>query len=136
MPPKTLSPIELAIALAGLIFSPELARIVGPYAVIVVAAATGSAWALGRVEKTTRTSALWFFLRMNITAILLTVSIAVLVRKLAPAWAGIDNDEWMLAPIALIVGGVGDDWVRIGRWAIGRIGRVFDRRYLDKGPDQ
>lgn len=136
MPPKTLSPIDLAIALAGLIFSPELARIVGPYAVIVVAAVTGSAWALSRADKTSTWEALWFLTRMILTATLLTVSLAMLLRKLSPAWVGLESDEWLLAPIALLVGAVGNDWRHIGRWVVGRIGRMVDRRYLPQEPDK
>jgi len=35
---------------------------------------------------------------------------------------------WLLAPIALIVGCVGDDWPKVGRWVFTRVGRLFERR--------
>ncbi|WP_377780604.1 hypothetical protein [Comamonas odontotermitis] len=41
----------------------------------------------------------------------------------------------MLAPIALVVGGVGDDWPKLGRWFFGWIGRLLERRVDRIGGD-
>ena len=119
-----LDPVSVAIALASVIFGPALAAVIGPYAVIIVSATVGAAWALGRREPGARLGAAWYFLRLNATAVLVTVSLA----KLAGQWVGQQNTTWLLAPIALLVGGVGDDWPRIGRWLLERAGRLIERR--------
>ena len=119
-----LDPVSVAIALASVIFGPALAAVIGPYAVIIVSATVGAAWALGRREPGARLGAAWYFLRLNATAVLVTVSLA----NLAGQWVGQQNTTWLLAPIALLVGGVGDDWPRIGRWLLERAGRLIERR--------
>jgi len=42
--------VSVAIALAGVLFGPALASIIGPYAVIIIiiSPTVGAAWALGR----------------------------------------------------------------------------------------
>lgn len=120
-----LDPISVSIALSGLIFGPALAGIIGPYAVILVAAMVGSAWALGRSEQQrTRTRAVLFFARLGATAALVTVGIASAFGN----WFGVERTDWMLAPIAMLVGGVGDDWPVVGKWLIQRLGRLIERR--------
>ena len=119
-----LDPVSVAIALAGILFGPALAGIIGPYAVIVISATVGAAWALGRRDPAANISAAWYFLRLNATAAIVTVSIA----KLAGIWLGMDDHSWLLAPVALIVGGVGDDWPSVGKWLVAMAGRVFERR--------
>jgi len=119
-----LDPVSVAIALAGVIFGPVLAGVIGPYAVIIISATVGAAWALGRRDPAARLSAAWYFLRLNATAVIVTVGLAQLAgRKL-----GIEDSSWLLAPIALIVGGVGDDWPRLCRWLGLRVMRFFERR--------
>ena len=119
-----LDPVSVAIALASVIFGPALAAVIGPYAVIIVSATVGAAWALGRREPGARLGAAWYFLRLNATAVLVTAGMATLAGR----WMGIAETNWMLAPIALLVGGVGDDWPRIGRWLLERAGRLIERR--------
>lgn len=121
---QQLDPVSVAIAVAGAAVSPELAELVGPYAVILLAATTGAGWSLGQREPGPRSSALLYFLRLNALAVLITVGLATLASKLWPA-SGADVN-WMLAPIGLLVGGIGDDWPKVGRWVVGFIGRRFD----------
>lgn len=127
MPARELDPVNAATAITALVLGPSLAAIVGPYAVILIAATTGAAWALGRREQTGRLGAAWYFVRMNATAVLLTVSLATLARIVF----GLDEERWLLAPIALIVGGVGDDWPLIGRWLLSRLARIIEQRSSD-----
>ncbi|WP_284213864.1 hypothetical protein [Comamonas jiangduensis] len=119
-----LDPVNVAIALASVIFGPALAGVIGPYSVILIASTVGAAWALGRRDPSVRLGAAWYFLRLNATAVLVTVGLA----NLAGRWSGHDDVTWMLAPIALLVGGVGDDWPRLARWVFARAGRVIERR--------
>lgn len=124
MPQSSLDPVSVAIALSSVIFGPALAGIVGPYAVIIIASTVGAAWALGRRAPDEKLSAVLYFVRLNMTAMLVTVSAA----NMAVQWMGIEDGQWMLAPIALLVGCIGDDWPRVGRWLMTRLGRLIERR--------
>lgn len=119
-----LDPVNVSIALASVLFGPALAGVVGPYAVIMIASTVGAAWALGRRDPSARLGAAWYFLRLNATAVLVTVGLA----SIAGRWMGHEDTSWMLAPIALLVGGVGDDWPRLCRWIFMRWLRFFERR--------
>ena len=124
MTPSHLDPVSVSIALASIIFGPALAGVIGPYAVIIISATVGAAWALGRRDPAARLSAAWYFLRLNATAAVVTVSLA----KLTGLWLGMEDHSWLLAPVALVVGGVGDDWPALGKWLVAMAGRVFERR--------
>lgn len=117
-----LDPVSVLVALLTVVLGPALAAVVGPYAVIIIAASTGAGWSLGRREASTRVSATFFFLRINFTALLVTVSAAEIAKSF-----GVPADlRWMLAPIAILIGGIGDDWPAVGAWLVGRIGKFID----------
>lgn len=94
-----LDPVNVAVALASVIFGQALAGIIGSYAVILIASTVGAAWALGRRDPGARLGAAWDFLRLNATAVLITVGLA----NVAGRWLGHDDTTWMLAPIALLM---------------------------------
>lgn len=119
-----LDPISVAISVSSLIFAPALASVIGPYAVIVMSATVGASWALGRRRRDAKIKAALFFVRINATAMLITVSLA----NLAARWAGSDDSAWMLGPIAFAVGAVGDDWPQVGSWCIAQVGRFIERK--------
>ena len=79
-----LDPVNVSIALASVLFGPALAAVVGPYAVILIASTVGAAWALGRRDPSARIGAAWYFLRLNATAVLVTVGLA----SIAGLWMG------------------------------------------------
>lgn len=120
-----IDPISAATAVASVLFGPELAHYIGPYAVILLGSTTGAGWALGRHPPLgSRTSAVLFFMRLNVLALLLTVPLAAG----ATALFGTVEQRWLLAPIALLIGGIGNDWPRVAHWVLKRIGRLFERR--------
>ena len=120
-----IDPISASTAFAAVLVGPELAHIVGPYAVILLASTTGAAWALGRTAPmSSRVSAILFFLRLNLMALLLTVPLA----HGASAAFEFNEANWLLAPIALGIGAIGNDWPAIGKWFVTRLGRIFERR--------
>jgi hypothetical protein len=120
-----LDPVSVAIALMTAALGPSLAPVIGPYAVIVLAATTGAAWSLGTREPGGRWSGVWYFTKINMTAIFLTVGIATAIGKAWPDFAGL---YWILAPVAMMVGGIGDRWPLVGRWILRRFARVIERR--------
>lgn len=127
-----IDPTAAAIAVAGVLFGPTLSGVIGPYAVIIVGSTVGASWALGRRQTAPKFGAAWFFLRINMTACLLTVLLARFIGQ----YIGAEEPSWLLAPTAMFIGGVGDDWPRIAKWFLLRGGRVFDRRMgLEKNKD-
>lgn len=106
--------VSLFVLIAATVFSRQVAEVVGPYMVIILAAVCGAGYALRRREKTTRASAAWFFLRVTLLAVLLTVGLAQLVQVyLLQDW----QQRWLLVPIALALGLAGDDWPAMAAWA-------------------
>lgn len=101
-----LDPVSVAVVLASTLFGPQLAAIIGPYAVILLGATVGAAWALGRRETDKKSSAVAYFMLINGTAVLVTVGISDLVGR----WLGHEDCNWLLAPVAMVIGGVGHDW--------------------------
>lgn len=120
-----LDPVAVAVAIFGSLIGPELAQVIGPYAVIFLASSTGAAWALGRSEpKTNWRQVIWYFSRINITSLLITVPLAMMAVR----WFGLEEANWLLVPLGLLVGGIGDDWPRVGRWVFDRLARLIERR--------
>ena len=120
-----LDPVNVAIVLTAILFGPTVAGIVGPYAVILLAASVGAAWSLGRRDPSdTKIKAAWYFLKIDVTAILVTVAIANLIAK----WLGHAESDWLLSPVALIIGGVGDDWPKLLRQVWFRFARLIEKR--------
>ena len=119
-----IDPITAAVVIASILFGPTMSAIIGPYAVIILGATAGASWALGRRPRDKKIGAAWFFLRINLTAVLLTVSLTKVVARAM----GFEEHAWLLAPTAFIIGGVGDDWPGIVRWVLSRAGKLVERR--------
>lgn len=119
-----LDPVNVTVSLLAALIGPALAAIIGPYAVILIASTVGAAWALGRRDPTAKFGAAAYFLRLNATAAVVTVGLASALGT----WLGHDDPTWMLAPIALVIGGVGDDWPRLMLWLGRRAIRLVERR--------
>lgn len=122
---QSIDPVSVAILVASVLVSQQLAEIIGPYAVIVMAASTGAAWSLGRQDSTTRLGAVAYMVKINLTALLLTVGAAEFVGWMWPSFAG---HKWILAPIALLVGAIGNEWPVVVRWLSSRVAALVDRR--------
>ncbi|WKL14273.1 MULTISPECIES: hypothetical protein [Comamonas] len=113
---SNLDPVAVSVTVVGVVFSPALAAVVGPYAVIVLSSAIGAAWALGRREPSTRFNAVNFFALICGTALMVTVNVADMIGM----WLGKEDTRWLLSPVALFIGGVGQDWIRLGKWVWGQ----------------
>lgn len=124
-----LDPTHVAVTVASTVLAPALAEVVGPYAIIFVASSIGASWALGRQATMSRLKALLFFLRINSTAAIVTVFIADFLAKQLGYISGSGGGLWLIAPIALVIGGVGDDWPTLIQW-------VVKRKFLPSKGDQ
>jgi hypothetical protein len=118
-----LDPVSVVQALIAAVVGTELAAYVGPYAVIAAGGAAGACFALSRRPPETNLRAARFVALMTALALLLTASGAELLLH----WASLDI-HWTLAPLAMLIGGIGHDWPAIGAWIITRAGRIFERR--------
>jgi len=118
--------------IATLLFSADVAQVVGPYLVIITASAIGASFSLKRREKSTRTSAILFFTRVCGLAALLTVGVSAVVAGYHPSL----SERVLLAPVAFIVGLVGDDWPAIASWAVGKVSAFVDILIKLKGGGQ
>lgn len=96
--------VSLCIFIAALMFSSEVASVIGPYMVMVVAGAIGGSFALARRETSTRLDAVWFFVRVVGLAVLLTAGVATGIS----IWKPELKPSVTVAPIALLIGYV--DW--------------------------
>lgn len=105
-PQPSLDIVSVFIALATLIFSPELSALIGPYVVILIGATLGAAWGASRRPPTSRFASLWYVLGMVGFALLITVPAA----ELSARFLGV-HLHWMLGPVAAIIGGLGPDWM-------------------------
>lgn len=113
--------VGLFVLIAAFVFNAEVASVVGPYMVIAVAATVGASFSVARRDKSTRLSAVWFFVKVVSLAILFTGGLAALAINYYPTL----SDRVLLAPIALLVGFIGDGWpallTKIVRFFIGML---------------
>lgn len=120
--PLDIGIVSVAVAIASMMFSPHLAAIIGPYIVILLASTIGASFALSRRETQTRLNACWFFLRVNGLALLLTAGAA----SIASSYHESLSVHALLAPIAFVVGFVGDDWPGLLKWVGSKINTLVD----------
>jgi len=113
--------VYVMVAVLTGLFGPQMAAIVGPYAVISLSAIGGAAWSIGRrpVDMRSLSNDTWFFFRLVITAIMVTGGMAVFAER----WTGAGTRQWTLPVIALMIGAIGDDWPAVGSWLAGIVRR-------------
>ena len=114
--------VGLCVFIAAMAFSPDVSAVVGPYAVIIAAAAIGASFALARRQRTTRAGAVWFFVRIVGLAVVLTVGLAQLVASRHPDL----HERVLIAPIALLVGAIGDGWPALLQKVVSTIYAALD----------
>lgn len=106
------------VAVAGAIFAgwlgPALAHVIGAYFVIIISAAAGSGWALMRRPRKGTLNALLFVALMMTTATLTTVGVAQITNHFLHLSVSAEN--FLLPTVALLISGVGHDWVRVLPW--------------------
>lgn len=121
--------VYVTVSVLTVLFGPQMAAVIGPFAVIFLSSVGGAAWAVGRrpaAERSTANDAL-FFARLVITAMVVAGGLAVLAER----WTGEGTSQWTLPIIALAIGAVGDDWPSVGRWFAGIVRRWVARKTDD-----
>lgn len=111
--PSTTDVFGFFVFLAAIIFSSEVAAVVGPYMLIIAAAAVGASFALIRQERTTRLRAVGYFARVCGAAVFLSGICAYGLAMLYPTL----TERSLLAPVSFVIGLVGNDWGALALWA-------------------
>ena len=130
--PSVTDAVGFGIFLASLVYAPNVAAVVGPYIVIVLAAVIGASFALKRREKTSRLSALWYFVRVAGLAVLITVSLA----GIGSSYYSSLTERVLITPVALLIGAVGDDFPAVVRYFLNRLMAGVDLFRNGKGGPQ
>ena len=124
-PTQPIDPVSVFVALltsSGV--GAAVANGLAAYAVIILAASFGAGWALSRREPDKRGNPTLFVALIAGTATMVTAGLAELANK----YLGLSSINWLLAPIALVIGGIGHEWPVLLKWAGSRLMRVFERR--------
>lgn len=119
-PSSVLDAVGFFVFVAAWIFSADVAAAVGPYMLIIAAAAVGASFALIRQEKTTRLRAVGYFARVCGVAVILGAACAYGIAQLHPGL----TERSLLAPVSFAIGLVGNDWGALALWA-GRKASAF-----------
>lgn len=90
----------------------------GPYAAIVLSSLAGALWALAAAPTDTRRAGAALLLRLVLTAVVLTVGIAVWIER-QYGWPAHD----MLPAVAFGIGMGGDRWRAVGGMLVGLLRR-------------
>lgn len=120
-------PVDLASFIAALFavfVAPPLAHLMGIYTAIVIGSVFGAGLAVVRAKKMTRPQSARFALLMAGVAVITTVGVA----ELANHWVKLESINSMVAPLALLIAAVGQDWPRVASRAWAVLLRVFERR--------
>ena len=113
----------MAVALAGLVFGPQLAHVIGAYALIVLAWLGGALIGLWRRDPSDRLGVARFVIVSLVLTLGATVPVA---RWIDGQFNGVDAAN-LLFPVAFLIPAIGTDWVRIGRWVADLVGRRWSR---------
>lgn len=111
-PPPSIDPVSAIVAVLTAFLSPAVAHMMGTYSIIFIAAAFGAGWALMRRESGTLLGAISFVILITGTATLVTAG----VTELLNSYLQLGSINFLLAPVALIIGGIGHDWPRVLPW--------------------
>ena len=111
---NSLDPVAVSAALFAAWLGPALAHVIGAYFVIIISAGAGSGWALMRRPRKGTLNAVMFILLMMTTSTLTTVGVAQLANRFLHLTESTEN--FLLPTVALLISGVGQDWVRVIPW--------------------
>lgn len=114
--PPPLDIVTVAIALLSVFFGANIAVVLGPYAVILLAAIGGASWSLASRPATDTRPAVLHMLLMVGLALIGTVPLAEGVARLFGLEA-----RWMFAPVSVVIAARPD-------WIISRLRSLLDRR--------
>jgi hypothetical protein len=117
--------LVLFTLLLGAVFSPALSAVLAPYLVIILGALLGAGWGLKRRTVPATHGGMFAFTALMLgTALVFTMPAAVWLQQ----YLGPGTLQWLLAPVAVVIAAIGEDWPRVGAWAMELGRRVISRR--------
>jgi hypothetical protein len=118
-----LDPYALAVSVAVLIVGPIFAPYLAAYTLIMFG------WFGGVMVGVWRrpSSSLLGTLAFVIVTFVLTMGLTVWAAELMAPYVG-QASRLLLIPVAVLIPAIGDDWISIGRWALGVLGRRIERK--------
>lgn len=122
---QSLHLVHAATAFFAWLFGPTLAMYAGPYIVIMIAAAIGTSWSMRRRPVTGRSKAINYFLLVIGTALIVTVPLAEFTAEQFKY----EDARLLLAPVALVVGGIGGDLPALAKWLGMRLMKVWENKF-------
>ncbi len=119
--PPQLDIVTVAIAAASAMLGTYWGGIVGPYAVIILAAMGGAAWSAASRPESTRWAAVRHGGLMVGLALLVTVPLAEFLTR----WTGLES-RWMLGPLAALIAARPE-------WVVAQIHKLYRSRAKPMG---
>ena len=116
--------VTVAIAIAALMFSHEVAEFVGPYAVILAGSVFGAALSASRRPPASRMGTAAHMVFFTVAGLIATVPCTNLAAQYLPSQVGA---RVLLPFVAAAISGIGQDWAIVFRWAV-KLGRGFIER--------
>lgn len=116
-PSPGLDIVTVAAAIAAVMFRPEIAAVVGPYAVILIGAVLGGTWSASRMALQTRWGTVKYLAGIVTLALLVTVPAA----EWASSHGGVEFNT-ALGIVAVFIGALGADGLKaVHRIVMGRV---------------
>jgi len=116
-PPPDYGPVAVLTLIFGYAFAPQIAAVVAPYVLIMVAAVAGSAMRLGQIGATPRGGSFWLVFYSTLIAMCFTVPLAAYS---ASKLTGI-SETGLYGFVSFGLGYIGDQWPRVIRFFGGLI---------------
>lgn len=128
-PEPELSPVAVAVAALTVMLGPQLAAVVGAYAVIMLGWVGGVMVGVYRMPAAVTRRQVVAFAVVSLVAVLgVTVPLAELgaqaMRTMVP-WMSATEAKGLLFPVAFALPAVGHSWAEVATWAWGLIRRRF-----------
>lgn len=122
---QSLHLVHAVTAMFALLFSPDFAVYAGPYVAIIIASAVGTSWSMRRRPVTGRSKAINYFLLVIATALIITVPLAEFIAE----HFKYKDANLLLAPVALVVGGIGGDLPSLVKWFGARLLKAWENKF-------
>jgi predicted MFS family arabinose efflux permease len=122
---QSLHLVHAVTAMFALLFSPDFAVYAGPYVAIIIASAVGTSWSMRRRPVTGRSKAINYFLLVIATALIITVPLSEFLAD----YFEYKDANLLLAPVALVVGGIGGDLPALAKWLGMRLMKVWENKF-------
>ena len=120
----TSDPISSVAAVLAIFVGAAIANAIAPHLVVFAGGVLGGYFGLMRWRNSTRVEAAVYIAMCVVGSWLFTGTVIAIGKGL-----GLEiEDRWLVAPAAAAIAAIGHQWLDIGRWAIGIVGRVIERR--------